>query len=83
MMNIIENNPKFVSHLHIPLQAGSDNVLKSMNRRYNREEFIEIYDQICEKRGFIMRRGEIDYHRAGKTFVDDFRSGKLGKITLD
>ena len=50
---------------------------------YDREEFIEIYDQLCEKRGFIMRGKEIDYHRAGKTFVDDFRAGKLGKITLD
>lgn len=50
---------------------------------YDREEFIEIYDQLCEKRGFIMRGREIDYHRAGKTFVDDFRAGKLGKITLD
>ena len=50
---------------------------------YDKEEFIEIYDQICVKRGFIMRGKEIDYHRAGKTFVDDFRAGKLGKITLD
>ena len=50
---------------------------------YEKEEFIEIYDQLCEKRGFIMRGKEIDYHRAGKTFVDDFRAGKLGKITLD
>ena len=32
---ILENNDKFVSHLHIPLQAGSDDVLKSMNRRYD------------------------------------------------
>ena len=47
------------------------------------EEFIELYDRFCIKRGFIMRGNEIDYNRAGKTFIDDFRDGKFGKITLE
>lgn len=50
---------------------------------YDFEEFIELYDRFCIKRGFIMRGGEIDYTRAGKTFIDDFRAGKFGKITLE
>lgn len=47
------------------------------------EEFIELYDRLCLKRGFIMRGGEVDYNRAGKSFIDDFRAGKFGKITLE
>ena len=47
------------------------------------DEFIELYDKLCKKRGFVMRGNEIDYHRAGKTFVDEFRNGKIGRITLD
>lgn len=47
------------------------------------DEFIELYDKFCIKRGFLMRGNEIDYHRAGKTFVDEFRAGKFGNITLD
>ena len=47
------------------------------------EEFIELYDRICLKRGFIMRGNEIDYERAGKTFITEFRNGKFGKITLE
>ena len=47
------------------------------------EEFLEFYDKICCKRGFIMRGGDVDYHRAGKTFVDEFRAGKFGRITLE
>ena len=47
------------------------------------DEFIELYDKLCMKRGFIMRGNEIDYHRAGKTFVDEFRNGMFGRITLD
>lgn len=47
------------------------------------EEFIELYDRLCRKRGYIIRGGEIDYERAGKSFVDEVRNGKLGGITLD
>ena len=39
MIDIIKNNNKFVSHLHIPLQAGCDKTLKAMNRRYDLEYF--------------------------------------------
>lgn len=38
-MNLLKNNPKVVSHMHIPLQAGSDNVLKLMNRKYDLKYF--------------------------------------------
>lgn len=47
------------------------------------DEFIELYDRICLKRGFIMRGNEIDYERAGRTFITEFRNGKFGKITLE
>lgn len=44
---------------------------------------IEIYDEICLNRGFIMKNKEIDYERGAKAILDDFRKGKLGKIILD
>ncbi len=46
-------------------------------------ETIDVYNALCKKRGFILRGGEIDYLRAGKGFLDDFRRGRIGKITLD
>lgn len=70
MMNIIENNPKFVSHLHIPLQAGSDNVLKSMNRRYTRDEFISMVDEIKKKRPGISLSTDIIVGFPGETEED-------------
>ncbi len=34
-MNMLKNNDKFCNHLHIPLQSGSDEILKVMNRKYD------------------------------------------------
>ena len=47
------------------------------------EEALEIFENICKKRGFISRGGEIDYERGAIGILDDFRKGRLGKITLD
>lgn len=39
VLEIIKNNKVIVNHLHIPIQAASDNVLKLMNRKYTLSEF--------------------------------------------
>lgn len=39
LINLVASNPKVAKHLHIPLQSGSDPVLKRMCRKYNTEEF--------------------------------------------
>ena len=39
VLDLIKNNSVIVDHLHIPLQAGSDEVLKLMNRKYDLEFF--------------------------------------------
>lgn len=41
MLDVIKNNQKVVNHFHIPLQAGSDEILKRMNRKYNLDYFEE------------------------------------------
>ena len=44
---------------------------------------IEIYDQIGLKRGAIIGKGEVDYTRCANLIFNDFRSGKLGRITIE
>ena len=46
-LNTLKDTPKICNHLHIPLQSGSENVLKRMNRKYNKDYF---YNKITEIR---------------------------------
>ncbi len=46
-------------------------------------ESAQIFNSIAQKRGFLLRGGDIDDERCAKAILDDFRKGKLGRITLD
>lgn len=39
VLNVIKNNKILTNHMHIPLQAGSDEILKQMNRKYDTKYF--------------------------------------------
>lgn len=45
-MDTLKSSNKIVNHIHIPLQSGSDTILKSMNRRYIMKDFVEIINKI-------------------------------------
>ena len=70
MMDIIKNNKKFVSHLHIPLQAGCDKTLKSMNRRYDLEYFTDKVNTIRSHRPDISLTTDVIVGFPGETEED-------------
>lgn len=43
----------------------------------------EILEMIGKKRGMLLRGGEIDYEHAAAMLLDEYRGGKLGRLTLD
>lgn len=43
----------------------------------------ELFEMIGKKRGFLLRGGEINYDRTSAVLLDEFRSGTIGRITLD
>lgn len=45
-MDTLKESKKIVNHIHIPLQSGSDTILKLMNRRYDMNEFIASIEKI-------------------------------------
>ena len=57
-----------------------------LSERYGCEEEQEplaVYEEIARNRGCIQRGQEMDYGKAGAMVIDDFRNGKLGRITLE
>ena len=57
-----------------------------LSARYGAEDFsspLAVYEHICRCRGFLLRGGEFDYERGARAIVDDFRKGRIGRVTLD
>ena len=44
---------------------------------------LEIYEMICKKRGFLISGGDFDYERAAAVILDEFRGGKLGRVSFE
>ncbi len=45
-VDLVCSNPKIAHHVHMPLQSGSDRILKAMNRNYRRKRYLQIIEQI-------------------------------------
>ena len=46
LIDVISKNEKCCRHIHLPLQSGSDRILKLMNRKYDRERYLNIVNKI-------------------------------------
>lgn len=44
---------------------------------------VEYLAEVCRSRKFVVRGGELDWERGARAILDDFRKGRLGRITLD
>ena len=44
---------------------------------------VDYLAKVCEKRKLIIKGGDLDWERGARAILDDFRKGRLGKITLD
>ncbi len=49
MIDVISKYPNIMPYIHLPLQSGSDRILKLMGRRYTRAEYITLFNKIKEK----------------------------------
>ena len=46
LIEVMANSKKICRHLHLPLQSGSSEILKVMNRRYDKEKYLELVQKI-------------------------------------
>ena len=46
LIEVMKNSKKICRHLHLPLQSGSDRILKQMNRKYTKETYLNLVSRI-------------------------------------
>jgi tRNA-2-methylthio-N6-dimethylallyladenosine synthase len=46
LLAVIARNPVLCRHIHLPVQHGSSRILKAMNRRYTREQYLDLVERI-------------------------------------
>ena len=46
MINIISKYDNIMPYIHLPLQSGSNNILKLMGRRYTKEKYVELFNKL-------------------------------------
>lgn len=67
VLSIIKDNDVIVDHLHIPIQAASNEVLQAMNRKYTLDEFISKINEIRSIRPNISITTDIIVGHPGET----------------
>ena len=71
LINCYENNKKLMPFVHLPIQSGSNKILKLMNRKYTVEEYINIYERIKKINSEIEFSSDFIVSYPGET-NDDF-----------
>ena len=70
LIDAIAKTPKVCKSVHLPLQSGSDRILKAMNRPYTAKQYLHIVDSLKEKCGEIAFSTDIIVGFPGETDAD-------------
>ncbi len=70
LIEVHGSNPKVMPYLHLPIQAGSDRVLKAMNRRHSVMDYVRLIDRIRSVRPDIALSGDFIVGFPGETDED-------------
>ena len=70
LIEVIKNNPKVERHFHLPVQSGSDRILKMMNRKYTRKGYLETVQKLKNAVSDIVLSTDIIVGFPGETQED-------------
>ena len=70
LIDVIARNPKVARHIHLPVQSGSTEILRRMNRRYTKEQYLALVDRIREKLPDVSLTTDIMVGFPGETDAD-------------
>ena len=72
LINTIKEYPNIMNQVHLPVQSGSDRILKLMGRRYTKEEYLKLYQTLKKEIPNIAITTDIIVGFPGET-EDDFK----------
>src|SRR5437016_5011177 len=72
LVDAISNLPKLAEHIHLPLQSGSNRILKAMHRAYTAEKYVDLVRRIRRAREGIAITTDIIVGFPGET-ADDYK----------
>jgi tRNA-2-methylthio-N6-dimethylallyladenosine synthase len=84
LIDAISRLPKLAEHVHLPLQSGSNKILKAMHRAYTAEKYLDLVERIRRARKGVAITTDIIVGFPGET-DDDYRQTRdlVEKIQFD
>jgi len=84
LIDAISRLPKLAEHVHLPLQSGSNKILKAMHRAYTAEKYLDLVERIRRARNGVAITTDIIVGFPGET-DDDYRQTRdlVEKIQFD
>ena len=70
LINCYGSSKKLMPFLHLPIQTGSDKVLKLMNRKHTVEEYLNVYDKLIKINKNIKLSSDFIISYPGETYKD-------------
>lgn len=70
MIEVIKNHDNIMPYIHLPIQSGSNKILKLMGRRYTKESYIELFNKIKEAIPYASITTDIIVGFPGETEID-------------
>lgn len=84
LIEVMKNSKKICRHLHLPLQSGSSRILKLMNRRYDKEQYLALVEKIRAAVPDISLTTDIIVGFPGETEEDFLETmDVVGKVRYD
>lgn len=84
LIEVMASSPKICKHLHLPVQSGSTEILRVMNRKYTKEQYLKLVDKIKAKIPDISLTTDIIVGFPGETEEDfDETIDLVNKVQYD
>ena len=80
LIEVMKNSKKICRHLHLPVQSGSTEILKKMNRRYTKEQYLELVAKLRKAIPDISLTTDIIVGFPGETEEDFLETMDVVKI---